>query len=84
QNGAAFVDLQMLVSPDLARAARQAKIKGVKEGALLGLLTAYVGADLPVFQLPSITIPGLDPSVLPTTPTSVEIPGIGTVQIPSS
>ena len=61
--GAQFVDLQMLVSEDLAKAAKAAKIKGVKEGALLGLLTAEVAADLPSFQLP--TIPGLDPTTIP-------------------
>lgn len=60
-NGAAFVDLQMLVSSDLAKAAKKAKIKGVKEGALLGLMSADVGANLPSFQLPGIPgLPGAD------------------------
>lgn len=63
QAGAQFVDLQMLVSEDLARAAKIAKIKGVKAGALLGLLSVQIDADVPTFQLP--TIPGLDPTTIP-------------------
>lgn len=73
ENGASFIDLQLLVSSDLAKAAKQAKIKGVKEGALLGLLSADVSADIPSFQLPSITIPGLDPGSIPGLPS---IPGL--------
>ncbi len=65
ESGASFVDLQMLVSRDLAKAARQAKIAGVKEGALLGLLSADIAADIPSFQLPQITIPGLTPGSVP-------------------
>lgn len=73
QSGASFVDLQMLVSEDLAKAAKKAKIKGVKEGALLGLMSAEVAADLPSFQLPSISLPGLDGGSIPGLPS---IPGL--------
>ena len=59
-DGYTFVDVQMLVSEDLAKAARQAKIKNVRAGALLGLMTAEVKAELPTFGLP--TIPGLFPT----------------------
>lgn len=72
-NGASFVDLQMLVSSDLAKAAKQAKIKGIKEGALLGLMSAQVAADLPKFELPTINIPGLDGTAIPGLPS---IPGL--------
>ncbi len=56
-----FVDLQMIVSEDLAAAAKKAKIKGVNAGALLGLLTAQVTADLPSLSLPGLG--GLVPPV---------------------
>ena len=62
-SGYDFVDVQMIVSEDLAAAAKKAKIKGVNAGALLGLMTAKVTADLPSFTLPGLG--GLSPS-LPT------------------
>ncbi len=51
----------MLVSSDMASAARRAKIKGLKAGALLGLLNAQVTADLPSFTLPGVDITSLLP-----------------------
>lgn len=60
EGGYSFVDVQMLVSPDLATAAKKAKIKNVRAGALLGLMTAEIQADLPSFTLPGLggLIPG--------------------------
>ncbi|MBO9532273.1 MAG: hypothetical protein J7513_04775 [Solirubrobacteraceae bacterium] len=68
--GYRFKDVQMLVSLDLAAAAKKAKIKGVKAGALLGLLNAEVTANLPSFTLPGISIGGTDVTggLIPTTP----------------
>ncbi|MBJ7471838.1 MAG: hypothetical protein JHD16_11085 [Solirubrobacteraceae bacterium] len=63
ETGYDFVDLQMLVSEDMAAAAKKAKIRGVRAGALLGLMTAQVTADLPSFSLPGLG--GLVPA-LPT------------------
>lgn len=63
ESGYDFVDVQMIVSEDLAAAAKKAKIKGVNAGALLGLMTAKVAADLPSFTLPGLG--GLTPA-LPT------------------
>lgn len=63
ESGYDFVDVQMIVSEDLAAAAKKAKIKGVNPGALLGLMTAKVTADLPSFTLPGLG--GLAPQ-LPT------------------
>lgn len=54
ESGYDFVDVQMIVSEDLAAAAKKAKIKGVNAGALLGLMTAKVTADLPSFTLPGL------------------------------
>lgn len=64
ETGVDFVDVQMLVSEDLAAAAKKAKIKGVNAGALLGLMSAQVAADLPSFGLPGLgglapALPGL-------------------------
>lgn len=59
-DGYTFVDVQMLVSRDLASAARKAKIKNMRPGALLGLMTAEVKAELPTFGLP--TFPDLFPA----------------------
>lgn len=53
-NAYTFTDLQMVVSGDLASAARRAKLKGVKAGALLGLMSAELRADLPSLTLPGI------------------------------
>ncbi len=49
-----FVDVQMIVSEDLAAAAKKAKIRGLNAGALLGLMTAKINADLPSFSLPGL------------------------------
>jgi hypothetical protein len=59
--GYAFVDVQMLVSPDVAKAAKKAHIKGIVAGAPLGLMTAQITANLPSFNLPGLgnLIPGL-------------------------
>ena len=59
-NGYQFVDVQMLVSTDMAAAAKKAHIKGIKAGALLGLLNVEVRADLPSFVLPGVSIGGTD------------------------
>lgn len=60
EGGYSFVDVQMLVSSDLAAAAKKAKIKNLKAGSLLGLMTAQITADLPSFTLPGLggLIPG--------------------------
>jgi hypothetical protein len=59
--GYAFVDVQMLVSPDIAKAAKKAHIKGIVAGAPLGLMTSQFTANLPSFNLPGLgnLIPGL-------------------------
>ncbi len=62
ENGYKFVDIQMLVSSDLASAARRAKLKGFKAGALLGLMNADITADLPSFTLPGVNITSLLPA----------------------
>jgi hypothetical protein len=64
ENGYQFVDLQMLVSNDLASAARRAHMKGIKAGALLGLLNVNVRADLPGLTLPGVDIGGKDITTL--------------------
>ncbi len=61
--GVNFVDVLMVVSEDMAAAAKKAKIKGVNAGAVLGLLNAQVSADLP-----SLTLPGLG-GLAPALPT---------------
>jgi hypothetical protein len=61
EGGYKFVDIQMLVSNDFASAARRAKIKGFKAGALFGLMNADITADLPTFTLPGVGIGGLLP-----------------------
>lgn len=60
-SGYKFIDIQMLVSGDVARGAQKAKIKGIKAGALLGLMNAEVRADLPSFTLPGVNITSLLP-----------------------
>lgn len=62
ENGYKFVDIQMLVSSDFASAAKRAKLKGFKAGALLGLMNADVTADLPSFTLPGVNITSLLPT----------------------
>lgn len=62
ENGYKFVDIQMLVSADFASAARRAKLKGFKAGALMGLMNADVTADLPSFTLPGVDITSLLPT----------------------
>lgn len=61
ESGYDFVDVQMIVSEDLAAAAKKAKIKGVNAGALLGLMTAKVAADIPSVGLPGLG--GLTPAL---------------------
>lgn len=63
ESGYNFVDLLLVVSEDTAAAAKKAKIKGVSAGAVMGLMTAQITADLPSFTLPGLG--GLAPA-LPT------------------
>ncbi|MDQ8046225.1 MAG: hypothetical protein AAGC46_15890 [Solirubrobacteraceae bacterium] len=60
-SGYAFVDVLMLVSPDMAKAAKQAGLKGITAGQTMGLMTATVNANLPSFTLPGLgnLVPGL-------------------------
>lgn len=67
-DGYQLIDVVLLVSPNLASAAKKAKIKNVRAGGIIGTLTAEIKAELPTFELPSFPglIPGMpDPSLPP-------------------
>src|SRR6195952_529377 len=53
-NGYQFIDVQLLISAQLATALKAAHIKNAKPGNLLGLMTTSVTANLPSFTLPTL------------------------------